>query len=212
MTNQELVQTYVQTLIIQFSDPNNQPKAIATITLMANEAIANQVVGQVGDGFALSTLYGQTIAQGVQLDLVAQFVGAVRILPGYSPTIVYFGQQDTTGSYSASIGGYGDVTTGVPPTDYWNSTNHTVGSYTLSDAQMLQLILYLAAVNNAEYTVAAIDAILFSFFGMYVTVSEPSAMAIEYTQNSSDPGTLFGIVEYLDAFPHPMGVELGTTP
>lgn len=212
MTNEDLIQTYVDLLIIEYSDPNEQPSAIATIALQASVAIANQIVGQVGSAYSITSLYGQSLAQGVQLNVLGQFVGAERVLPGYNPTIKYFGQQDTTGSYSASIGGYGDVTTGVPPTDYWNSTNQTQGSYTLSDAQMIQLILYLAEVNNAYLSVAAVDEILFEFFGTFVTVAETSAMVITYTQSVSDPGTLYGIVEYLGAFPHPAGVEVITSP
>ena len=211
MTNAELVQTYVELLIIEYSDPNQQPNALATIALQASVAIAGQIVGAVGAAYSITTLYGQSLAQGVQLDVLAQFVGAERFLPGYSPSVTYFGMQDTTGSYSASIGGYGDVTS-TPPADYWNSTNQTAGSYTLSDAQLIQLILYLAAVNNAYYSVAEIDAILYEFFGQYVTLSEPSPMEVEFTQNVADPGTLYGIVKYLDAFPHPAGVELITSP
>lgn len=209
MTNAELVQTYVNLLIIQYSDPNNQPNALATIAMLANEAIANQVVSQVSQGFALSTIYGQSVAQGVQLNILGQFVGAQRFLPTYNPTVGFFGMQDTTGSYSASIGGYGDASSVTPPTDYWNSTNQTFGSgYTLSDTEMLNLINFLAAVNNSYFSVADIDAILYEFFGPYVTVAETSPMAITYTDSPSDPGTLFGIVNFLGLFPHPAGVAV----
>ena len=73
-------------------------------------------VAAVGAAYSITTLYGQSLAQGVQLDVLAQFVGAERFLPGYSPSVIYFGQQDTTGSYSSSIGGYGDVTS-TPPAE-----------------------------------------------------------------------------------------------
>ena len=208
MTNDELVQTYVNLLIIEYADPNNQPNALATIGMLANEAIANQVVSQVGAGFALSTIYGQAIAQGVQLNILGQFVGAPRFLNGYNPSITYFGQQDTTAGFSSSIGGYGDVTTATPPTDYWNSTNNTSGSYILSDAQMLQLILFLAEINNTYLSVQAVDNILFSFFGSYVTVTESGTMQITYADSPSDPGTLYGILKFLNALPHPAGVQV----
>lgn len=211
MTNDALIQTYVDLLIIQYSDPNNQPKAMATISLQAGTAVAQQIVGQVGNGYSITTLYGQTLAQGVQLNVLGQFVGAERTLPGYNPASVYFGMQDTTGAYSAAIGGYADVT-GAAPTDYWNSTNQTTGSYTLSDAEMVQLILYLAAANNAYMSLSVVDEILFEFFGTYVTVSESAVMQVTYTQNGSDPGTLYGIVKFLVAFPQPAGVQLVTSP
>lgn len=212
MTNAQLVQTYVALLIIEYADPNNQPNALATIALLAAEAIANQVVAQVGSGFAISTLYGQTVAQGNQLNVLGQFVGAPRVLPGYAPSIQFFGQQDTTVPFNASIGGFGDVSTGTPPTDYWNSTVQTLGSYILSDAQMVALIQYLADVNSAYMSVAQVDEILFETFGIFVTVAETAPMQITYTQSISDPGTLYGIVKFLGDFPHPAGVKVLTSP
>jgi hypothetical protein len=146
------------------------------------------------------------------LDIIGQFVGAQRFLPTYDPSITYFGQQDTTGSYDPSAGGFADAASSTPPTDYWISTSASEGSgYTLSDAQMIQLISYLAAVNHANLTLSAIDSIFFQYFGTYVTVTE-GEMSLTYTQSASDPGTLFGIVNYLGAFPHPMGCEIVVVP
>ncbi|MDD5301496.1 MAG: DUF2612 domain-containing protein [Elusimicrobia bacterium] len=212
MTDAELVATYVKLLPIQWSGPAT-PKAQDTIDLLATTAIASQIVGQVLDGFALTSIYGQAVAVGDQLDILGQFVGAQRVLPTYDPTLTYFGQQDTTGSYNPLTGGYGDAVAATPPTDYWLSTNQVEGSgYTLSDAQMIQLIQYLAAVNHADYTVEVIDAILYEFFGTYVTVEETAPMQLTYTQSSSDPGTLFGIVNHIGAFPHPAGVDIVVVP
>ena len=211
MTNAELVQTYVALLLIQYSDPVNQPNALATIGMLANEAIANQIVGQVGQGFALTTIYGQTVAQGNQLNILGQFVGAVRFLPTYNPSTPLFGMQDTTGSFSPTIYGYGDASIATPPSDYWNSTLQTFGSgYTLSDYEMIQLIQFLADVNSAYLSLEVIDNIMYQFFGNYVTVDEgtPVTAKLIYTHNSADPGTLWGIVKFLGVLPHPAGVQV----
>lgn len=207
MTNDELVATYTNLLIIQYSDPNNQPNAVATIQMLAQEAIANQIVYQVLNGFSPTDSYGQTPAVGVQLDILGQFVGAQRFLNGYSPSIIYFGMQDTTGTYNSQAGGYGDATSSTPPTDYWLTTQGAAGSYTLSDTQMISLIQYLAAVNNAYLSLEVIDNILYQFFGTYVTVTE-NPMELIYNHASNDPGTLYGIVKFLNALPHPAGVEV----
>lgn len=210
MTNAELIATYVQLLIIEYSDPNNQPNALATIALLAEEAIANQVVGQVGAGFSITGVYGQSLAQGVQIDILAQFVGAQRDLPGYpASSFTYFGFEDTRSSYDPTIGGFGDTTVGIP-TDYFEDTRNPGGSgtYVQTDAQLIELILYLAAVNNAYLSVENVDNILFEFFGNYVTMTESATMQVTYADSGSDPGTLYGIVKYFNAFPHPAGVEV----
>lgn len=212
MTDTELIATYVALLPIQWSGPST-PKAQATIDLLAEVAIASQLVAQVLDGFALTNIYGQTPAVGAQLNILGQFVGAQRTLANYDPGGFFFSFQDTTLPYNPSAGGFGDVTTGLPPPDFWISTTNQPGiEYVLSDAQMILLIQYLAAVNHAAFTVEVIDDILFQFFGIYVTVAETAPMQLTYTQSPSDPGTLFGIVNYLKAFPHPMGVEIIVVP
>ena len=211
MDDADLAATYVSLLPIMWSGPDT-PNAQATIDLLATTAIASQIVGQVLSGFALTNIYDQVPAVGAQLNILGQFVGAQRFLPTYDPSITYFGQQDTTGSYDPSAGGFADAASSTPPTDYWISTSASEGSgYTLSDAQMIQLISYLAAVNHANLTLSAIDSIFFQFFGTYVTVTE-GKMSLTYTQSASDPGTLFGIVSYLSAFPKPAGVEVVVIP
>lgn len=211
MTDVELVATYVNLLPIQWSGPAT-PKAQATIGLLAETAIASQIVGQVLDGFALTNIYGQTPAVGAQLDILGQFVGAQRVLPNYAPVGFVFSFLDTTEPYNPGAGGFGDTTLGTPPLDLWLNTTTVVASYTLSDAEMILLIQYLAAVNHAEFTVAAIDDILFEFFGVYVTVEETASMEITYTQSPSDPGSLFGIIDYLNKFAHPAGVKIIVVP
>lgn len=212
MTDPELIATYVGLLIIEYSDPNNQPNALATIALISGVAIANQIVSQVGAAFSITTLYGQSLAQGAQLNILAQFVGAQRFLVGYpASSFTYFGFEDTRVVFDPSIGGFGDTRVGVP-SDHFLDTRLITGTYTLTDAEMVELILYLAAANNAYLSVSAVDDILFAFFGVYVTVEETADMQITYTQDPADPGTLYGIVQYLGAFPHPAGVEVITSP
>lgn len=212
MTDAELVATYVALLPIQWSGPNT-PKAQATIQLLATTAIANQIVGQVLAGFALTNIYDQTVAVGAQLDILGQFVGARRILPNFIIAGTYFSFQDTRGAYDPSAGGFGDTTLGTVPPDLWISTTQVPDApYVLTDAQMILLIQYLAAVNHSEFTVKVIDDILFQFFSTYVTVEETASMQLTYTQDPSDPGTLFDIVNYFNAFPKPAGVEIIIVP
>ncbi len=208
MTNEELAATYVQLLIIQYSDPNNQPNAIATINLLATEAIANQIVLQVLSGFSINDAYGQTPAVGVQLDILGQFVGAERFLDGYSPPINYFSYGDTVGLDNNAYG-FGDIYNNIIPLDYWESTVNTAGTYTLSDGQMSQLIQYLATKNNMYMSLENIDNLLFSLFGTEVTVEETN-MELQYSDAGGNGSVMYGVINYLNAFPHPAGVNILT--
>jgi hypothetical protein len=212
MTDADLIATYVALLPIQWSGPGT-PAAQATIALLAETAVASQIVGQVLSGFALTSIYGQTVAVGAQLDILGQFVGARRSLPNFVLSGTYFSFLDTTLPYDAGAGGFGDTTLGTPPPDLWLSTTQVPAApYVLSDPQMVQLIQYLAAVNHADFTVEVIDEILFQTFGALVTVEETAPMQLTYTQDPSDTSPLFDIINYLHAFPHPAGVEILVVP
>lgn len=69
MTLQELIDYYTGLLIIQYND---MPKAIATMDLLAEQSVLEQLPEQVRDSFDLDS------AIGVQLDILAKYVGVVR--------------------------------------------------------------------------------------------------------------------------------------
>lgn len=208
MTNEELVAYYQNLLIIQYGNPNLQPNANAHVSLLVTEAIANQVVNQVGQGFSINDAYGQTPAVGVQLDILGQFVGAERFLDGYSPPINYFSYGDTIGPDNNAYG-FGDIYNNIIPLDYWESTVNTAGTYTLSDGQMSQLIQYLATKNNMYMSLENIDNLLFSLFGTEVTVEETN-MELQYSDAGGNGSVMYGVINYLNAFPHPAGVNILT--
>jgi Protein of unknown function (DUF2612) len=210
MTNAELVATYIKLLIFEYSDPNNQPNALATIQLLSSEAIANQIVGQVGAGFALSNIYGQTIAVGAQIDILAQFVGAQRNMPGFPFVVLpYFGFEDTRAPFDPTIGGFGDTTVGIPA-DFFEDTRTPSSNttYIQSDAQLIELIQYLAIKENMYLSVENVDNLLFEFFGNLATVTETDTMVITYAISGSYTGLLYDIIKYFNAFPHPAGVRV----
>lgn len=202
MTDAELEAYYAQLLIIQYAD---KPNAQATVSLLASTAVANQIIGQVGDAFTIAT------AIGAQLDILGQFVGAKRRLPGYAPGSIFLGlpaYNDPNAGNPSIYGGFGDYTEVTPHSDLWADYNSSAGTYVLSDGEMRLLIQYLAVVDNALYSVSEIDSIFFRFFDGFVTITDNQDMTITFTHNPSDPGTLFGIVDFMDRLPHPGGVEV----
>lgn len=69
MTLQELIDYYVNLLIIQYS---NKPKAKATVALLAEQAVMENIPKEVRDSFDVDD------GVGVQLDILAKYVGVVR--------------------------------------------------------------------------------------------------------------------------------------
>lgn len=198
MTDQELINYYVNLLIIQYK---TLPNATGTIAALAEQTVANQIFNQVLNGFDLQT------AIGAQLDILAGYVGAPRTIFGYSPAIEYF----TLWPYSATPTGdtgfalYADTT---DPIDFWLLYSSSLTTFTLSDGQLRELIEYLIAVHMSDHTLYSIDLILQQFFGLNCIMTDNENMTMTYTHQLSDPSLLFSIVNQLGKLPHPAGVEI----
>jgi hypothetical protein len=198
MTVSQQVMYYSGLLVIQYK---TQPNAVATIQALATQVVADQIYSQVLDGFDLET------AVGAQLDILAQYVGAPREIFGYDPSIPYFALYDYSVTPPSNVGfaSYTDVT---DPVDSWLSYTTSETAFVLSDGQLRLLIQYLIALHKSDHTLAGIDLLLQAFFGSYCTLTDNQNMTIQYTHQTSDPNTLFGIVNELNLLPHPAGTAI----
>lgn len=82
MTNEELVEYYKDLLIIQYANKDN---AGSMVSLFVSAAMLYEVICDVRDGFDIET------AKGKQLDIIAKYVGAKRIVTGIDFFRDYFG-------------------------------------------------------------------------------------------------------------------------
>lgn len=201
MTTEELKDYYKNLLIFQFVA---LAKARATVGAFAGEAIADQIIEQVRDGFDLDT------AVGVQIDMMATYRNAPRKSPGLELNRVYMAMipydEAVPGDfYGFSVYADSEITTWFIRC-YADNTNPT---YTLTDYELVQLIKFLAQVNSSEHSLSDIDEILYDFFGTYVTLEDGADMTMTLTHDATnDPNTLFKIVNYLNLLPRPAGVGL----
>lgn len=198
METSDLINYYVNLLAIQYKTLNNSQ---LTIQALAAEVVADQIFLQVEEGFALDT------AIGAQLDILAGYVGAPREIFGYNPSIPYFALYGYSDSIPTNVGfaSYSDTS---DPVDNWLSYSTSQTTFVLSDGQLRSLIQYLIAVHGSDHTLKSIDEILQTFFGQYATVADDEDMSIVYTHQSSDPNTLFSIINTLNRLPHPAGVAI----
>lgn len=198
MTDQELIDYYVNLLIIQYK---TLPNATGTIAALATEVVASQIYNQVLNGFELQTAIGK------QLDILADYVGAPRTIFGYSPAVTYFTLWPYSATPSADTGFamYADTT---DPVDFWLLYSTSLTTFVLSDGQLRALIAYLIAVHKSDHTLYSIDLILQAFFGTNCIMTDNENMTMTYTHQLSDPDLLFSIINQLGKLPHPAGVEI----
>jgi hypothetical protein len=198
MTLDQLVSYYVNLLIMQFY---GLPKAVGMVSAFVTQGLASLIVLQVRSAFGLGT------AVGAQLDCLGQLVGLQRSVPGFVPGTPEFAMPDYSDPAAGSYIGF--ATYGGPaPSGHWARYADSPTSYIMSDPLFMQLIQFVVAVRASNYSVAALAAIFFEFFGPLVTLTDGQNMTLTYTHSHTDPSPLFAIIQYLGLLPQPAGVAV----
>lgn len=207
MTTAELIQYYQNLLAIQYKF---LPNATGTIGALASQVIADQIYVQTQNAYNLFPANGYQAAVGVQLDILAGYVGAPRTIFGYDPTIPYMAFYSYTTTPPSNIG-FASYTDPTDPGDSWLSYSTSETSYVLTDGQLQLLVAYLIAVHASPHTLSSIDNILQTFFGPYCVLIDNENMSVVYQHSVSDPNHLFSIIEQLNFLPQPAGVAVSVT-
>jgi Protein of unknown function (DUF2612) len=210
MTTEDLIAYYVALLIIQYA---TQPNAVATITALITMLVQNQIITQVENGFKFTVLpVGQPSdgAVGVQLEQIAQYRGASRVVYGLPPNLFFQFVDAADTPYDGN--GFMDALDS-PAVITWiflTAEGTEQPLYSLTDDQLYRLTQFRAAVQSCDMSLESIDAILETFFGNNVALLDNENMTIFYVDLNSDSDTLFGIAAITNSFPRPAGVLLQT--
>lgn len=198
MTPSDLIAYYVELLTMEYF---GLPNAVGMLAAFLTQDVADLIVMQVRAGFALGT------ATGRQLDAIGEIIGVRRQVPGFAPGTPEFSMPRYADGAAGTYIGFARYF-GIQPNGHWARYNDLVTAYVMTDGQFTAFILFLVAVRASDYSLEALDAIFFIFFGNYVTITDNLNMTMTYTHSAStDPGVLFAIVNYLNLLPHPSGVS-----
>lgn len=203
MTTQQLIEYYSGLLIIQYQ---NLPNAVGMVQTFAGTVIADQIVDQVRQGFDLAT------AVGKQLDALGTYRGAQRTYYGIDIprplfTMPAYGAPGANTANGFAFYGAINLVTWFFAT--YGDLN--LSSVTLTDDELRSLIGYLAELHSSDFSLESIDALLFKYFGNFVTLTDNGDMSITFHHNPGDPGNLYSIVSQVGLLPHPAGVQVVTT-
>lgn len=196
MTPDQLVLYYTKLLVMQYFA---LPNATGMISVYVNQIVASLIVMQVRTAFALGT------ATGKQLDCLGQIIGVQRSVPGYLPGVPEFAMPRYSDVGAGTYIGFARYA-GPPPDGAWARYTDIGSAYIMADGIFASFIEFLVAVRASDYSLQALDAIFFSFFGTFVTITDNGDMTMTYTHQTADPGVLFGIINFLNLLPHPAGV------
>ena len=200
--NSELIDYYSNLLILQY---RSKSKAVAHIKNIIGSEIIFDLIKDVENGYNIDT------AVGVQLDVLAKYVGASRVI-----TV----QEDITGAHWGFVDyleptPYIDVVgvvdysqSPLPAADMIDYDTGVNSNYVLTDDELRFIIKLKIIQNNSNNSPKSIDDLLFDAFGDKIQMTDNKNMTIDYIIDES----VFPLVEIsLTLLPKPMAVKLLTT-
>jgi hypothetical protein len=199
--DQELVQYYINLLIIQYQ---NQPKARATIEAVISMLMLYDLMISVRDGYDLDTAVGR------QLDIIGKYLGEDRTITGTTFTREYFGFSE-----------YGDVSPfdfnpyivyGATPPDvqYRRYEESSQSLYDLNDDEYRQILRFKLVQNYSDASNQDIDDFLDAYFGSSVIFTDRENMTISYIFQDTVE-RLVTIAQSEGLLPRPAGVGLSVS-
>lgn len=196
--NAELIEYYVNLLIIQYHD---KPKARGHITALIKAMMIYDVAIQVRDGFDIDT------AVGPQLDILGLYLGSDRIVTGTTFTREYFGYAEYGDTTPFDFNSFTTYAATAPDVQYRSYKESRQSLYALNDAEYRIILKLLIIKNNGIPSGLIIDEIMAILFGDTVIFTDRQNMTISYIFSETNK-RLAQIAESEDLLPRPSAVGM----
>lgn len=198
--NDELIEYYTNLLILQYRTKTLAPD---TISAIIRSLMIYDLIRSVENGYNIET------AVGVQLDVLAKYVGAERVATGVDFTRTFFGFVDyaETTPYTGVAGLIMYDESNPPDAQFLEYDSDQGSLYTLTDTELRILIKLKIAQNNSNHSTGEIDDILNEFFPGQVIFNDEFDMTISYIFDS-DVDRIVEIAVAQNALPKPAAVGL----
>ena len=197
---QQLIDYYTNLLIVQY---HSKPKAKATIELLVEEALVNNILFDIRDAFDIET------AVGAQLDILGKYIGVDRNYTGqtFPADKLALIDYSETPPYDNKVGisDYSDFDTKAGSMLTYSEILST--TQILGDEDYRMLLKLKILQNNINHSHKEIDDGLFKFFGSDVIADSDGNMEMVYFV-PSNASTLILVAVQKDVLPKPIGVGL----
>lgn len=202
MMNEELIEYYVNLLIAQYRD---KPNAQATIRLFVGIIMIFDLIDQVQNGYNIDPDLGDT-AVGVQLDVVAKYVGAKRKVSGIDYEQDYFGLALYSASSPFEYSGFAKYDDDDPDGQFMRYADDFNYIFSLTDSELLKVVQMKILQNKTGTSVYDIDNLIYTYFGDDGRMVDNEDMSLAYTFSESQR-KLVTIADAFGLIPKPMGVS-----
>lgn len=197
MTDAELVEYYKDLLIIQYRD---KPKARGTVGLFVSKVTFLELLRNIQNAYSIPG------AIGPQLDTLAHYVGAERIVDGVDFIRDYFGYAPYGATAPFAFSGYIAYGAPVPDVQIRDYNERFQSSFVLTDEELRTLIKIAIVRNNSNASLYETDALLTEFFGDTIYIEDKMDMDIIYYYKEGAAGRILNVAAALNILPRPAGV------
>lgn len=198
--NTELIDYYVNLLILQY---RNKPNAKGTILAIIESLMIYDLIREVENAYNVDD------AIGVQLNILAKYVGANRTVTAVDFTRTFFGFVDYAEPtpYTGVVGLLPYSEANPPDAQFLTYKEGQQSRLDLTDAE-LRLIIDLKIIqNNSNHSTFEIDELLEEFFPDQVIFTDNFNMTISYFFDT-EIERIVGIALSEKAIPKPAAVGL----
>ena len=199
--NEELILYYVNLLILQYKVKS---KANLTTAAIVESSMIYDLIREVENGYNLDT------AIGAQLDVLAKYVSATRIVAVNLPLERdYWGvvDYDEVPPFTGVAGVVDYTQDPIPDADLLLYDTDLNSSFALSDQELRTIIKLKIIQNNSNHSDKDIDDLINDFFGDNVIFQDQFDMSIDYIFDQQASQLAFIAFE-IGALPKPMGVKI----
>lgn len=171
--NDELILYYVNNLILQYRTKEKAPEHIYALI---KALMIYDLMEKVQNGYNIDE------AIGVQLDVLAKYVGADRVITGLDFSRTYFGFVDYNEPtpYVDVIGLIEYAELNPPDAQFLKYDTDQQFLYTLTDEELRLLVKMKIIQNNSNYTTSEIDDFIDEFFPETTIFDDNKDMTISY--------------------------------
>lgn len=177
-------------------------------------ALAGVLTGAVADATAatqaLVPAFSLNTAVGAQLDVVGQWVGQSRVIPGILVPGFFGFSEVSTGLPDGAQLPFGELTNPAKGGIFFELGGTFAGTTTLTDPQYLTVLKARIARNQSNGTLAAIEGALFFIFGAGCRVVDNGTLSLAITVTSPITPVDQSLLTGLDILPRPAGVAIGS--
>lgn len=188
------------------SEHNQKPKFMQLVEVLTGAVgDVTAAVGAMPSAFSL--LNG---AQGAQLDVLGQWIGQSRVIPGIL-VAGFFGFSELSSGLPDGLQlPFGELSSQSIGGIWYNLGDTAAGTTTLTDPQYITILKARIARNQSNGTLSAIEKALNFIFGVGCKVADNGTLSLAITVSQPISPVNQSLISGLDILPRPSGVAISS--